>query len=104
MNGAQYIAILVDWGGVLPLAAGEVGLQTPRVTNVPRMLAFKLRGKTILPPVVGVKAPILTPPRATANAAVVKRGEELYQRYCSGCHGDGPLGVGCCRICATPAR
>ncbi len=88
VNGEQYVAILVGWGGVLPLAAGEVGLQTPRVANVPRMLAFKLGGKASLPPAPDVTPPALTPPRATANAAVVKKGEELYQHYCSGCHGD----------------
>src|SRR5262252_7010719 len=49
-NGEQYVAILVGWGGVLPLAAGEIGLQRPRMANVPRMLAFKLGGKTVLPP------------------------------------------------------
>lgn len=88
VNGEQYIAILVGWGGVLPLAAGEVGRQTPQMNNVPRMQAFKLGGKASLPPVPEVKPQVLTPPPASASAATVKKGEELYQRYCSGCHGD----------------
>jgi quinohemoprotein ethanol dehydrogenase len=88
VNGEQYIAVLAGWGGVLPLAAGEVALQSPRLVNVPRMLAFKLGGKASLPPAPEVKPRVLTPPRATASPATVKKGEELYQRYCSGCHGD----------------
>jgi quinohemoprotein ethanol dehydrogenase len=88
VNGEQYIAILVGWGGVLPLAAGEVARQSPRMNNVPRMLAFKLGGKASLPSAPEVKPQILTPPRATASLATVKKGEELYQRYCGGCHGD----------------
>jgi glucose dehydrogenase len=88
VNGEQYIAVLVGWGGVLPLAAGEVARQSPRMNNVPRMLAFKLGGKASLPPAPEVKPQILTPPPATANSATVKKGEELYQRYCGGCHGD----------------
>ena len=88
VNGEQYVAILVGWGGVLPLAAGEVALQTPRMNNVPRMLAFKLGGKASLPPAQEFRARVLAPPTATASPATVKKGEELYQRYCSGCHGD----------------
>ncbi len=87
-NGEQYIAVLVGWGGVLPLAAGEVALQKPHMANVPRMLAFKLGGRATLPPAPEVKPPILTPPKSLANAATVKKGEAMYQRFCGGCHGD----------------
>jgi quinohemoprotein ethanol dehydrogenase len=88
VNGEQYIAVIVGWGGALPLAAGEVGLQSPRMANVPRMLAFKLGGKVRLPPAPPVKLPALKPPPSTASAAEVHYGEEKYQRFCSGCHGD----------------
>lgn len=88
VNGEQYIAVLVGWGGVLPLAAGEVALQTPRIANVPRMLAFKLGGTLNLPAAPEVKPPVLAPPKSTTSTAQVKRGEEIYQRYCAGCHGD----------------
>ncbi len=94
VNGEQYIAVIVGWGGVLPLAAGEIGLQAPRIANVPRMLAFKLGGKATLPPPPEVKPQILAPPKATAAAASVKRGEILYQSYCSGCHGDAAVSGG----------
>jgi alcohol dehydrogenase (cytochrome c)/quinohemoprotein ethanol dehydrogenase len=87
-NGEQYVAILVGWGGVLPLAAGEIGLQRPRMANVPRMLAFKLGGKTVLPPAPEVKLPVLAPPHSSASSEKIKAGAALYQRNCSGCHGD----------------
>jgi quinohemoprotein ethanol dehydrogenase len=88
VNGEEYIAILVGWGGVLPLAAGEVALQVPRRANIPRLLAFKLGGHASVPPAPEAMRGELTPPRATASAATIKRGEALYQRYCSACHGD----------------
>jgi alcohol dehydrogenase (cytochrome c)/quinohemoprotein ethanol dehydrogenase len=88
VNGEEYIAVLVGWGGVLPLAAGEVALQTPRIANIPRMLAFKLGGKASLPPAPEMPARVLHPPKETPSAATVKKGEALYQRYCSACHGD----------------
>jgi quinohemoprotein ethanol dehydrogenase len=88
VNGEEYIAVLVGWGGVLPLAAGEVALQSPRVANIPRVLAFKLGGKASLPPAPKTPAPAMNPPKETPSAATVKKGEALYQRYCSACHGD----------------
>jgi len=88
LNGEQYIAVLVGWGGVLPLAAGEVALQKPPMANVPRMLAFNLGGKASLPPPPEVKPPVLAPPKSTASAATVKKGEAIYARFCGGCHGD----------------
>ena len=88
VNGEQYIAVLVGWGGVLPLAAGEIGLQRTILPNTPRMLAFKLGGKAALPPLAASAPRVLAPPPANASAATVKRGEQLYQRYCSACHGD----------------
>jgi alcohol dehydrogenase (cytochrome c)/quinohemoprotein ethanol dehydrogenase len=88
VNGEQYVAILAGYGGVLPLAAGEVARQSPRMNNVPRLLAFKLGGQAALPPAQEFQPRDLTPPRATASAAAIKQGEAFYQRFCSNCHGD----------------
>jgi quinohemoprotein ethanol dehydrogenase len=88
VNGEQYVAILAGWGGVFPLAAGEPALKSGRVRNVSRMLAFKLGGKAVLPAVPEVEAEVLHPPAATADAATVRRGQALYQRFCGTCHGD----------------
>jgi quinohemoprotein ethanol dehydrogenase len=94
VKGAQYVAILAGWGGVWALASGEVALQNPRMVNVPRMLVFRLGGEDQLPTAPEYKAPMLNPPPATADAATVKKGEALYQNYCSTCHGDVAVSAG----------
>jgi alcohol dehydrogenase (cytochrome c)/quinohemoprotein ethanol dehydrogenase len=88
VNGQEYIAVLVGWGGVLPLVAGEIALQNPRMPNTPRMLAFKLGGTATLPPAQESAMRVFDPPRETADTATIKMGEALYQRYCGACHGD----------------
>jgi quinohemoprotein ethanol dehydrogenase len=84
----QYLAVVVGWGGVFPLASGEVALKSGRVQNISRVLAFKLGGSASLPPLPQLTPPVLNPPKPTASAAIVKKGEALYQDYCSTCHGD----------------
>jgi|HubBroStandDraft_1064217.scaffolds.fasta_scaffold00049_41 quinohemoprotein ethanol dehydrogenase len=84
----QYIAVLAGWGGVFPLVAGEVSFKSGRVRNVSRMLAFKLDGKATFPPLPPQEEPVLNPPASTASAAQIHHGEAVYQRFCSGCHGD----------------
>jgi len=88
VNGEQYVAVEVGWGGVFPLAFGEVALKSGRAQNVSRVLAFKLDGKASLLPLPQFTPAKLHPPRATASAAMAQKGEALYQRYCSTCHGD----------------
>ena len=88
VNGDQYVAIVVGWGGVFPLASGEPALKSGRTQNVSRVLAFKLAGKASLPPLPPFRQPQLKPPRPTASAATVQKGEGLFQNYCSTCHGD----------------
>lgn len=88
VNGEQYVAILAGWGGVFPLAAGELALKAGRVRNVSRMIVFKLGGKAALPPLPGMEARVLNPPPATANTATVHEGQSQYERYCATCHGD----------------
>jgi quinohemoprotein ethanol dehydrogenase len=87
-KGEQYIAVLSGWGGVFPLAAGEVALKAGRRPNIGRMLAFKLGASASLPPKQELEMPELNPPKSTASAATIENGKELYQRYCSMCHGD----------------
>jgi alcohol dehydrogenase (cytochrome c)/quinohemoprotein ethanol dehydrogenase len=82
----QFVAVLAGRGGVLPLAAGEIS--KPRnVPNVGRMLAFRLGGDASPPP-IPEQQPVLAPPRSTASKATIEKGQDLYQRFCSICHGD----------------
>ncbi len=88
VDGVQYVAVVVGWGGVFPLAAGEVALKGGRAQNVSRVLAFKLGASASLPPLPQITQPVLNPPKPTASAATVEKGETLFQNYCSPCHGD----------------
>jgi alcohol dehydrogenase (cytochrome c)/quinohemoprotein ethanol dehydrogenase len=88
INGEQYVAVLAGWGGVFPLAAGEVSFASGRVRNVSRMLVFKLGGKATLPPLQPVDLPPLTELPNPASPATIHKGERLFQTYCAGCHGD----------------
>ena len=94
VNDEQFIAIVAGWGGVFPLAAGEVALKSARTQNIYRVLAFKISGKASLPPLPQVAPAKLHPPRETASAATVQKGEAVYQRYCSTCHGDAAVSGG----------
>jgi alcohol dehydrogenase (cytochrome c)/quinohemoprotein ethanol dehydrogenase len=88
VGGEQYVAVLAGWGGVFPLATGEVSFKSGRVRNISRMLAFKLGGTATLPPAPKLEEPVLNPPRSVADSATIHRGEALYQRFCASCHGD----------------
>jgi quinohemoprotein ethanol dehydrogenase len=88
INGQQYVAVLAGWGGVFPLAAGEVSFASGRVRNLSRMLVFKLGGKAGLPPLEATEPPQLTALPNPASPATIRKGEQLFQTYCAGCHGD----------------
>ena len=88
VKGEQYVAVLAGWGGVFPLVTGEVSFKSGRVQNVSRMLAFKLDAKAHLPPLPPLAERVLNPPASTASVEQIHHGEAVYQRFCSGCHGD----------------
>ena len=94
VNGEQYVAILAGWGGAFPLATGEIALSSGRTQNISRLLAFKLGSKASLPPLPQFTPPQLKPPRSTATAATIHRGEALFQNICSPCHGDAAVSGG----------
>ncbi|MDE3136551.1 MAG: PQQ-dependent dehydrogenase, methanol/ethanol family [Acidobacteriota bacterium] len=93
-NGEQYVAVLAGWGGVFPLATGAVAIKGGEVRNISRMLVFKMGGTASLPPVPKAEPPVLNPPPMTASKATVSKGQQLYQTYCSTCHGDAVVSGG----------
>jgi quinohemoprotein ethanol dehydrogenase len=94
VDGEQYVAVEVGWGGAFGLAAGELALVSHAATNLPRVLVFKLGGSAQLPPLPAALRAVLDPPPDTATAAAVDAGKALYQTYCSNCHGDAATGSG----------
>jgi len=87
-KGEQYVAVLAGWGGVFPLVAGEIAFKSGTVRNVSRVLAFKIGGKAKLPALPEAETHPLNPPVSSAGANEIRRGEAVFQRFCSGCHGD----------------
>src|SRR5581483_6098463 len=69
VDGQQYVAVVAGWGGVFPLATGEVSFRSGHVRNVSRILAFKLGGKVTLPPLPEVVFTMRRPPASTASQA-----------------------------------
>ena len=94
VDGEQYVAIEVGWGGAFGLAAGELARDSHVAANIPRVLAFKLDGSASLPPLPSVAKPALDPPPDTASAAAITGGKALYHRYCTVCHGDSATSGG----------
>jgi quinohemoprotein ethanol dehydrogenase len=94
VDGEQYVAIEVGWGGAFGLAAGELARDSHIAANLPRVLAFKLGAHGQLPALPATAPAVLDPPPDSATAADVTAGKALYHMYCSTCHGDAATGSG----------
>jgi len=94
VNGEQFVAIEVGWGGAFGLAAGELARDSHVASNLPRVLVYNLGGRAALPAVPAAAPAVLDPPPDAASAATVAAGKALYHRYCSSCHGDSATGSG----------
>ncbi|MEJ2530248.1 MAG: PQQ-dependent dehydrogenase, methanol/ethanol family [Halioglobus sp.] len=88
LDGEQYIAIAVGFGGGLAAEGGTVAHHW-NVPNISRVMTFKLGGKHQLPPVPEDRREMPEPAPVTASADVIERGHVVYARHCSYCHGDG---------------
>jgi quinohemoprotein ethanol dehydrogenase len=94
VEGEQYVAVEVGWGGAFGLASGELARDSHIASNLPRVLAFKLNGTATLPPLPAAPPPVLDPPPDKATASTLVHGKLLYHSYCSTCHGDSATGSG----------
>jgi alcohol dehydrogenase (cytochrome c)/quinohemoprotein ethanol dehydrogenase len=93
VGGEQYIAVLSGWGGAFPLVAGRSAAQSGNLRNVSRMLVFKLGGTVALPALTPATL-VLQPPPDKADAASILRGQDLFGRHCSECHGQAAISGG----------
>src|SRR6201996_3267791 len=80
IDGVQYIAAISSASTGFAAAAGKN-----------RLLVYKLNGDTQLPPAPPEAPQVLNPPPDFGDAAMHARGQDLYQRNCSGCHEGGRL-------------
>ena len=94
VDGDQYIAITVGWGGVLAVAPGIIANKSGKQTNISRVLAFKLGGNTTLPDKPPAEVKTLVLPEREIGESVVAEGKALYHSYCTTCHGDSVVAGG----------
>jgi quinohemoprotein ethanol dehydrogenase len=90
IDGAQYVSIMVGWGGAFALTGGSLGLPaTPG-----RLLTFALNGKQQLPVIAAKATAAPTDIELNASAEVIGKGGDLFARSCAVCHGIAALGGG----------
>ncbi|WP_309621579.1 PQQ-dependent dehydrogenase, methanol/ethanol family [Novosphingobium sp.] len=92
LDGVQYVALLVGWGGVWDLVSGDVASLTKGTRNISRMLVFKIGATGQLPPPPALAKLPIDPPPFTGTPEQVARGTSNYGRYCAVCHGDAAVG------------
>ena len=94
IDGEQYVAIEVGWGGAFGLAAGELARDSHIASNLPRVLAFKIGADGKLPPLAPAPVMTLDPPPELGDAAAWTAGKMTYHTYCGVCHGDAAVSGG----------
>jgi len=93
IDGQQYVAIVVGYGGVFPISAGEMASKNAPRTNKSRVLAFRIGGTHKLPEPPAAPQLAAPPPRI-GDTATLATGHLVFHAYCSVCHGDSAVGVG----------
>ena len=86
IDGVQYVAVTVGWGGILGQTYGldlGSGLQPPPS----RVLAFKVGAGHELPPLKPARKRPKPPPRVTDDMSILSQGAAIYAEYCQRCHG-----------------
>lgn len=91
IDGEQYVAVLAGWGGVWDIAPGVLSSKSGRPRNISRLLVFKLGGEAKLPAAPALNQRVLDPPAFKGTDEQFARGQTLFQRYCSICHGDAAI-------------
>jgi quinohemoprotein ethanol dehydrogenase len=86
VDGEQYVAFNVGWGGAFPITFGALANRTQVVPDS-RLYVFKLDGKADMPIVRRREMTPPAPPPVTADAATLAQGKELFAEHCGVCHG-----------------
>ncbi|WP_295633876.1 PQQ-dependent dehydrogenase, methanol/ethanol family [Novosphingobium sp.] len=94
IDGQQYVAIMVGWGGVYDLSAGTLANKSGAVRNISRLMVFKLGAKGVLPAIKPLAQLVLDPPAFKGTAEQAAHGAAVFGRYCAVCHGDAAVAGG----------
>ncbi|MCP5166976.1 MAG: PQQ-dependent dehydrogenase, methanol/ethanol family [Pseudomonadales bacterium] len=86
VDGAQYVAFNVGWGGAFPITFGALAARTGVVPDS-RLYVFKLDGKATMPAVRQRELTLPSPPPVTADAGTLQQGKVLFAEHCGVCHG-----------------
>jgi quinohemoprotein ethanol dehydrogenase len=97
VNGRQYVALLVGWGGLLPAIGGApvAAHGWPYGEQKRRLVAFSLEGTATLPPQPPPRVPVpLTAPEFKVDTAASRLGARVFGARCTMCHGPGAIAAG----------
>ena len=95
IDGEQYVAIEVGWGGAFGLAAGELARDSHIASNIPRVLVVQdRRHGEVARRCRRRRRPKLDPPAEIGNEATWTAGKAVFHTYCSVCHGDSAVSGG----------
>jgi quinohemoprotein ethanol dehydrogenase len=87
INGRQYIALLVGWGGSSSQSSANAALGWPYGVHTRRLIAFSLEGADEIPEQPAPYFPIpINPPDFEIDDALARRGSVVF-RKCQECHG-----------------
>jgi quinohemoprotein ethanol dehydrogenase len=97
VNGRQYVALLVGWGGLLPAIGGApfAAHGWPYGEQKRRLVAFSLEGTAALPPQPPPRVPVpINAPEFTVDTTKAARGGRVFGARCTMCHGPGAIAAG----------
>ena len=90
IDGEQYVALMVGYGGGAPVSASTVLRERPRLAG--RLMVFKLGGKAVAKPYDIPVVPNLDLTGVTSTGDV-KAGFALFHANCQVCHGPSASGA-----------
>lgn len=97
VNGRQYVALLVGWGGAMAGVGGpsETAHGWSYGVHPRRLIAFSLSGDVLLPPSPPPMVPVPIPgPHFEVDAGLAQQGAVEFGGVCSACHGPRAVSSG----------
>jgi len=90
IDGEQYVAVVVGWGGVWDVSAGSM-VSSKITPNISRVMVFKLGATGALPAPPPSAERVLDPPPVSGTPQQIAQGTKLYTNSCSVCHGNAAV-------------
>lgn len=94
VDGRQYVALLVGWGGVTARGPAAAALGWAYGVHTRRLVAFSLDGRQTLPPQPDPVVPVPIAADFAVDPAAAARGAQVFGERCAICHGGGAVAGG----------